>query len=139
MSLAIRRGPSTDTLGGGASGGPDGPLDTLAKIVPADALAAYVALVAIAPGKDSDWWLFGFFLIGVAFTLIFLAVSAKGLPDRPPWWQWPLRIAAFVVYAMAISKPFEVFHKNMDPRWAQAGVVVLSTLAIALGLANRKA
>lgn len=135
MGLAFR--PREDPALGGASTGakPDDALTTLAKIVPADALAAYVALVAIAPGRDEDLWLFAFFLIGLALAAMFLWISAKGANEKVPRWQWVLRMAAFATYALVISKPLKAF-VDVDPRLPHAAVVLITVVAGSVGYVN---
>ena len=139
MGLAIRQAP-TAPLGGGPpppGAKPDDAFDTIAKIVPADALALYVALVAIAPGKNEDWWTFAFFLIGLFSAAFFLRTSMKKNNETAPWWQMPLRLAAFAVYALVISAPLKPFF-DLDPRFPHAALVIITAFAGVLGYANAK-
>jgi hypothetical protein len=140
MGLAIRQ-PLSAPIGGGGppppGARPDDALDTIAKIVPADALALYVALVAIAPGKNEDWWTFAFFLIGLVAAGAFLMISAKKNQDKPPWWQLPLRLAAFAIYALVISAPLKPFF-DLDPRFPHAALVLVTAFAGVLGYSNTK-
>jgi hypothetical protein len=142
MGLAIRTVSAAPIGGAPAGGAPpvakaDDALDAIAKIVPADALAVYVALVAIAPGKNEQWWSLAFFFVGLASTAGFLYLSTKKNNEHAPWWQWVLRLTAFACYAMVIGAPLDAV-VHVDPRLPHAAVVLITAFAGALGYANAK-
>ncbi|MEA3077005.1 MAG: hypothetical protein QOF60_1913 [Actinomycetota bacterium] len=100
MSRAPVPGGGLKTLG---ANGSDGYLEKLAKYVPVEGLAPFVAVAALA-GKDWQLWVsFGCaLLLGIGL----IAVQVKKQTEKPGMWFWPFVVIAFVAWSIGASDDF---------------------------------
>jgi hypothetical protein len=84
----------------------DGPSDgfpeKLAKYVPAEVLAFYVPIVAIAGVKDDKQTLFVVTAVAALGVVIYLGTAARQVvaDRRPPIWFYALAVVAFLGWAI---------------------------------------
>jgi hypothetical protein len=84
----------------------DGYTERLSKYIPAEVLAAFIPLVGL--GTDRSLLLLIAFVIGLAATVMYLYIHARGEADpikRPRWFFYLFAGAAFVAWAIGTSDP----------------------------------
>jgi hypothetical protein len=89
---------------GAAGGPPDGYFEKLTKYVPAEALAAFLALQAAATGSNDLQW--AALVVGAVATAAYLYIYNKQKKiAAPKWWYVGLSVVAFVVWAFGTNAP----------------------------------
>lgn len=91
----------------------DGYLDRVAKYVPTEIVAGYIALNGAATGLPGTWQfpgLGGIFLICLILTPVYLYYAAK--PGQPKRLQITISVIAFVIWAYAVGGASGFFGAN---------------------------
>jgi hypothetical protein len=126
------------SLHGGGAGAVDTYFDKVVKYIPADVVAAWVAVTGIIANAGADvpsgtvlWICFAF---GVVFTPIWVFVQTKraGLP--PAYIQVAIATGAFVIWVLALGGPFATLS------WYQPlyGSLALIGYTLVVGVINQK-
>lgn len=110
----------------------DGTLDRLLKLVPAEVIAGYTALLSITASVDNDSVKFAIpSALAACTVLIFLILRRAGKQQSPPVkpvkLQYVFSVLAFWVWALAIRDPLDKFG-YATPSWLPAFGCVLVPL-----------
>lgn len=103
MPRRIREFPLQSAQGGGQA---DSRLDKVVKYVPADVVAAWTAIVAIAKtmaAVQSAWVLVGGFAVGAAVTFWWTLKQTAEASQPPAWKQAIVAVVAFAVWVLALG------------------------------------
>jgi hypothetical protein len=108
---------------------PDAPLDRLLKLVPAEVVAGYTALLALATSiDDASAKYANVFAMCACSALLILAISRAGKmhdpPLAPPLLQYVFSLLAFWAWACSIRDPLQAFGYMLPP-WIPAFACVL--------------
>jgi hypothetical protein len=102
MSVAIRQQPATTAQ----AAPPDNWLDALTKLVPGEVIAAFTAALQIDGVAGSRTAQLITLIIMTPFAALVPYLSVRGTGTRAHPLQYVVRVAAFVLYALASSPAF---------------------------------
>ena len=121
-------GPKTAIADKVVTGDADGLFDRVLKLVPAEVIAGYTALLAIADGISTSSLKAALPVALLACTLLtVLALRNAGKERTPPPLQYVFSLLGFWAWAMAIRDPLVPFG-HTTPVWIPAFACVLIPL-----------
>ncbi len=136
MSRRIRT-QTLQAMGGGAAP-PDSYTDKIVKLVPADVVAAWLAVTtalksAKTPLGTRGLWVI--FFVGVIFAALWTWKKASAPGETPPYTQTAISTIAFVVWAYATGGDSPMWPGSIyNPLWA---TLLLVAFSLASGLVSK--
>jgi hypothetical protein len=109
-------------------------LEKVAKLVPAEILTGYSALISLFLTKsaaEKEWACGAFFVLGIILTPTYLNNMAE--PGKPKTVHLVVSTIAFVVWAYFTSA-YQVIPQYYDSTWATAALIVFSLVSGAIPL-----
>lgn len=127
VAYRVKGGP-----GGPPGGGPPPPKDdywtALLKLIPGEAIAAFLALngggLLFNDDPSVTWIAFG---LALAFTPVYVGVRGWREFGRLPWLQMGLAMFAFVLWLFAMGGPFGSF-EWYRPAWGAGALLLIGPL-----------
>jgi len=99
---------------------PDPFPDRVLKLIPAEVVAAYIAVFQIMKSTKSEKWVYWL----VFFLLLFANILYKKQVKVTDWRQWLITSIAYILWVFSLGGPIPGFHiGNQDP-------VVLSSILV---------